>query len=140
MEKRYFALDEAERILPKVSRIIEKLHTIKAQISVISEDARDPVILSDPFTEEQAYKFAFAQEIVLNNELHKHMCKFFRTFNILDDLGIVLQDLDKGLVDFPHQMNGKEVVLCWKKGEEKISYWHSAKPRKEERKPIIYLG
>ena len=139
MEKRFFTLEEAEDLLPRVDRILTKLHTIKAQISVISEDARDPVLLSDPFTEEQSYRFAFAQEMVLNNELHKHMCQFFRTLNRLDELGPVLQNLDKGLVDFPHLMKQKEVSLCWKQGEEKILFWHN-ESEEYRRKPIIFLG
>jgi len=139
-EKRFFTLDEAECLLPKVERILSRLHTIKAQIRMISEDLRDPVLLSDPFTEEQSYRFAFAQEIVFNSELHRHMCSFFRTLERLNELGPVLQDLDRGLVDFPHMLNGREVALCWQEGEERISYWHSAKPGTQKRKPIIYLG
>ncbi|MEM4240276.1 MAG: DUF2203 domain-containing protein [Candidatus Woesearchaeota archaeon] len=138
-EKRFFTLDEAERLLPKVERILSRLHTIKAQISVISEDTKDPVLLDDPFTEEQAFRFAFIQDMMLNKELHKHVCAFFRTFERLNDLGPVLQDLDQGLVDFPHQFNGREVNLCWQEGEERILYWHSAKPRTQKRKPIIYI-
>ncbi len=139
-EKRFFTLDEAEDLLPKVERILSKLHTIKAQISVLSEDSRDPVLLSDPFTEEQSYKFAFAQEMVFNRELHRHMCAFFRTLDKLDELGIVLQDIDCGIVDFPHRINGREVSLCWKEGEERISYWHGTSQNAVKRKPIIYLG
>ncbi len=138
-EKRFFTLDEAEGMLPRVERILSKLHTIRAQISMISEDARDPVLLDDPFTEEQAYRFAFIQDIMLNRELHKHMCSFFRTLERLNELGPVLQDLDRGLVDFPHKLNGREVALCWQEGEERISYWHSINPGAQKRKPIIYL-
>ncbi len=138
-EKRFFTLDEAEDLLPKVERILSRLHTIKAQISVISEDSRDPVLLSDPFTEEQSYRFAFAQEMVFNRELHRHMCSFFRTLDRLDGLGIVLQDIEKGLVDFPHMMKSREVSLCWKEGEENIAFWHGASPKAVKRKPIIYL-
>ncbi|MEM4247027.1 MAG: DUF2203 domain-containing protein [Candidatus Woesearchaeota archaeon] len=139
LEKRFFTLEEAERLLPKVERILSKLHTIKAQISLISEDARDPVLLDDPFTEEQAYRFAFIQDMMLNKELHRHMCAFFRTFERLNELGLVLQDLDRGLVDFPHKLNGKEVSLCWQEGEERILYWHGTTNRLLKRKPIIYL-
>lgn len=139
MEKRFFTLDEAEDLLPRVEKILSRLHTIKAQISVISEDSRDPVLLSDPFTEEQSYRFAFAQEMVFNRELHRHMCSFFRMLDRLDELGPVLQDLDRGLVDFPHMMKSREVSLCWKEGEERISYWHGTSQRAMRRKPIIYV-
>jgi len=37
---------------------------------------------------------------------------------------IVVKDLDRGLVDFPAIINGREVFLCWEKGEEDIEFWH----------------
>jgi hypothetical protein len=39
-------------------------------------------------------------------------------------LGCALKDIDQGLIDFPSMMNGHEVYLCWKLGEERISWWH----------------
>jgi hypothetical protein len=32
--------------------------------------------------------------------------------------------LDPALVDFPHRLAGADVVLCWKLGEKKITYYH----------------
>jgi hypothetical protein len=37
---------------------------------------------------------------------------------------IQIKDLDRGLIDFPAFVGGKEVFLCWEKGEEDIEYWH----------------
>ncbi len=37
---------------------------------------------------------------------------------------IQLKDLDRGLVDFPSILAGKEVFLCWEDGEDKVEYWH----------------
>jgi len=38
--------------------------------------------------------------------------------------GIVLRDLDRGLVDFPALREGREVYLCWIDGEADIEFWH----------------
>ena len=38
--------------------------------------------------------------------------------------GIIVQDLGRGLVDFPSYREGREVYLCWLRGEERISHWH----------------
>jgi hypothetical protein len=38
--------------------------------------------------------------------------------------GIVLRDLDRGLIDFPAIRDGREVYLCWVEGEPDIGYWH----------------
>ena len=37
---------------------------------------------------------------------------------------IEIKDLDRGLIDFPAIIGGKEVFLCWEKDEEDIEYWH----------------
>ena len=38
--------------------------------------------------------------------------------------GIVLRDLDRGLIDFPALRDGREVYLCWIDGEDDIAFWH----------------
>jgi hypothetical protein len=42
----------------------------------------------------------------------------------LEQRGIVLRDLDRGLVDFPALRDEREIYLCWVDGEEDITYWH----------------
>jgi hypothetical protein len=37
---------------------------------------------------------------------------------------IEIKDLDRGLVDFPAIIGGKEVFLCWEKSEDDVDYWH----------------
>lgn len=37
---------------------------------------------------------------------------------------IQLKDLDRGLVDFPAIIGGREVFLCWEEGEEDVEFWH----------------
>jgi hypothetical protein len=38
--------------------------------------------------------------------------------------GIVLRDLDRGLIDFPAFRDGREIYLCWIDGEDAIGFWH----------------
>jgi hypothetical protein len=37
---------------------------------------------------------------------------------------ILIKDLDRGLMDFPALLGGKEVFLCWEEDEEDIEHWH----------------
>jgi hypothetical protein len=37
---------------------------------------------------------------------------------------IQLKDIERGLVDFPALLGGREVFLCWEKDEEDIEHWH----------------
>jgi hypothetical protein len=42
----------------------------------------------------------------------------------LEEAGVVVKDLDIGLVDFPTLYRGEEVYLCWRMDEPDIDYWH----------------
>ncbi len=37
---------------------------------------------------------------------------------------IQIKDLDRGLIDFPALIGGREVFLCWEQDEEDIEFWH----------------
>ncbi|MCE1165600.1 MAG: DUF2203 domain-containing protein [Bacteroidetes bacterium] len=40
--------------------------------------------------------------------------------------GILIKDISRGLIDFPHiRDNGEEVYLCYLLGENSINYWHT---------------
>jgi hypothetical protein len=54
----------------------------------------------------------------------------------LDGLGVVVKDLDLGLLDFPAIRAGEEVELCWQVGEDAVSYWHPLEAGYRGRKPI----
>jgi hypothetical protein len=40
------------------------------------------------------------------------------------ELGCELKGIEEGLVDFRAEMDGREVYLCWKLGEDTIAWWH----------------
>ena len=42
----------------------------------------------------------------------------------IDSIGVQVKDLDIGLLDFPCEVEGRTVLLCWKMGEESITHWH----------------
>ncbi len=42
----------------------------------------------------------------------------------IQEMGVVIKDFDRGLVDFPHLRQGREVFLCWELEEDDIEFWH----------------
>ncbi|HZW84738.1 MAG TPA: DUF2203 domain-containing protein [Nitrososphaerales archaeon] len=54
----------------------------------------------------------------------------------LEDMGITVKDLDFGLVDFPAERYGERVMLCWRYGEQDVSYWHKPNEGYNGRKPL----
>jgi hypothetical protein len=47
-----------------------------------------------------------------------------RCVEAIEELGGIVKDLDRGLVDFPTRRGDEEVLLCWQLGEEEIRFWH----------------
>jgi len=54
----------------------------------------------------------------------------------LQDLGAIVKDLEFGLVDFPAEKYGENVMLCWKFGEPEVSYWHGAREGYKDRRAL----
>jgi len=54
----------------------------------------------------------------------------------LEELGVVIKDLDLGLLDFPARRRGEEVLLCWHVGEDAVTAWHGLDEGYAGRKPI----
>ena len=56
----------------------------------------------------------------------------------LEAIGVLVKDLDSGLVDFPALHDGEEVLLCWRAGEDEVAFWHGADEGFAGRKPLPF--
>jgi len=54
----------------------------------------------------------------------------------IDSIGVQVKDLDIGLLDFPCDVEGQRILLCWKLGEKSIMHWHGMQEGFAGRKPI----
>jgi hypothetical protein len=54
----------------------------------------------------------------------------------IDSIGVQVKDLDIGLLDFPCEVDGQVVLLCWKLGEKSITHWHGVSEGFAGRKPV----
>ncbi len=54
----------------------------------------------------------------------------------LEDLGVQVKDLEFGLVDFPAERYGENVMLCWRYGEPEVSFWHKHNEGYNSRKSL----
>lgn len=50
--------------------------------------------------------------------------------------GVQVKDMDRGLIDFPAEIQGHDALLCWHVGEERIAFWHTPEDGFAGRKPI----
>jgi len=59
-----------------------------------------------------------------------------RCATALQELGLLVKDLDEGLVDFPALRGDEEVLLCWRLGEDEVAFWHTLEDGFAGRKPL----
>ena len=108
--KKYFDLDEAERALPYVSRVVQDLMDCYGRVVGIRRQIEHIHSRQSQEHLEAQYETAMDELGDLVDELHQ--------------VGVELKDFEKGLVDFPSVHEEREVYLCWQHGEDGISAWH----------------
>jgi hypothetical protein len=109
---RHYTLDEARQRLPWV---IEQLALLRdARERLTDAEARQALADGSP-TNGGGHRGKQVGEAFV--ELQNRIAAFERR-------GIVLRDLDQGLIDFPSVRDGREVYLCWIDGEDDIAFWH----------------
>jgi hypothetical protein len=54
----------------------------------------------------------------------------------LESIGIQLKDRRIGLIDFPSEMDGRPILLCWRLGEASVQFWHDEHSGFAGRQPL----
>lgn len=125
-DKKYFTPSEANRALTLVRKIVADIVRDYRQLRELHDtcralDARG----HSPEAEEARQRYA---------RITDHLSELKEE---LERVGCELKDYRIGLVDFPGQLDGREICLCWKLGEEKVAYWHEVEAGFAGRKPLL---
>jgi hypothetical protein len=112
LHRKHFSLAEARALLPKIVSLVEEIASLKQRLDDRGYDI---------------YRHEYFGGTGPNGErvYPKEVERLVEAIRELDSRGVLIKDVDQGLIDFPHlRENGEEVYLCWKLGEDDISYWH----------------
>ena len=121
---RHYTVEEANAALPRVQELIAELRLASARLG--DAGAREALDEASPGNgggvpgRTVSEGFLSMRDVVLE----------------LRERGIVLRDLDRGLVDFPAMRDGREVYLCWEEGEDAIGFWHEPEAGFGGRRPL----
>ena len=132
MPARFFTPEEANealaRVRPLVERMVEArrmlLEVQRRQAELVARVASNGGGLSPPDVSAVAA------------EVQQTSAELVAVVEELQELGVQVKDLDRGLVDFPCLHRGREVLLCWELGEDEVAYWHGAEEGYAGRKPL----
>jgi len=121
MSDRTFTLDEAQSLLPVLESLLRTAISGKKLIEEVEAEMQ-----------------ALQHRIFLNGGTHVDIVPVARrkaerakaeqrdkdAIAEIDSIGVQVKDLDIGLLDFPCEVDGHVVLLCWKMGESSITHWH----------------
>lgn len=114
---RLFTIEQANRMLPLVRRIVEDIVQDYArwreQVGVLEVVAAGRRGDSPPDE---------AEKVELDTQ--RLAADIERYVGELRELGVDFKGFDEGLVDFPAEIDGRRVYLCWKLGEDAVEHWH----------------
>lgn len=114
---RYFTVEEARALVPRLRALLTALRTEKQQLDA---EARALAALT-PRLRANGYAPEAARHERRINELVEALRRQVRQ---ITELGVVIKDINAGLVDFPSLRDGRTVYLCWRVDEPTVEYWH----------------
>jgi hypothetical protein len=124
-----FTVEQANRTLPLVRRIVEDV----VRVHRLWEESM--VELDLVATGHQA-DLPASRTPRLERQLQSLARELDGFQGELETLGIQLKDRRIGLIDFPSDMDGRIVLLCWRLGEASVQYWHDMEAGFAGRQPL----
>jgi len=133
MSSRTFTLDEAQDLLPVLESLLR--NAIERKTLVGSVDAELQAIVHKIFLS-GGMSLNMVHFASRKAQREKAVQCLKDTMAEIDAMGVQVKDLDIGLLDFPCEVDGRIVLLCWKLGEKAITHWHGVSEGFAGRKPI----
>jgi hypothetical protein len=132
MAERSFTPDEANNALPEVRPVAERLVAVRTRMRELERAQGELVIAIGG----NGGGYAASDLNAAQSELGGLADAALACVDRLEELGVVLKDVDLGLLDFPAEREGEEVLLCWHVGEDSVAFWHGLDEGFAGRKPI----
>ncbi|HEY8670218.1 MAG TPA: DUF2203 domain-containing protein [Terriglobales bacterium] len=133
MSSRTFTLDEAQDLLPVLESLLRT--SIDGKQLIESVDAEFQALAHKIFLN-GGMSLNVVQLASRKAEREKTFQRVRDAMAEIDAIGVQVKDLDIGLLDFPCEVDGRVVLLCWKLGEKSITHWHDTSEGFAGRKPV----
>lgn len=127
MTEKLFSASQANAALPLVRQIVTDIVVNQARLAELAADYQKKKRVPD------------ASQVALNDAMREMVAVTAQRDACvaeLADLGVEMKDAATGLVDFPADLDGERVLLCWRLGEERVEFFHTETEGFAGRKPI----
>jgi hypothetical protein len=130
---KYFTVEEANRTLPLVRRVVSDIVSTHRRLMEQAEEYR-------------ALAAEGEARVVRREEIEQELRELTSAVNAfieeLTDIGVLFKGFENGLVDYYATLDGRPVFLCWKLGEASVEWFHelNAGYQGRQRLPEHLLG
>ena len=128
---KFYTLQEANAMLPRLTTLLQELQTHGAQLSRIGTQQaliRRKIGGNGHHVEQEDAELQRAERPI-EQALQSALA-------LLAEWDIELKDLARGLVDFPAMREGRQIFLCWELGEPEVAFWHETDTGYSSRQPV----
>jgi hypothetical protein len=112
IHERHFTIEEANALLDGLRPLLRQLREASEQLT----DAEAHALLAEAASANGGG--------TPGRQVGEAFLEVRRLLGAIQSSGIVLRDIDRGLIDFPAIREGEEIYLCWELDEERVSWWH----------------
>jgi hypothetical protein len=109
---KHYTRDEVRALLPQIRKWLEQLNRLQQvlerhekRLGALMKQGHDA---GGQTVNDQVRALADVQEILAEFQRRE----------------IFIKDIERGLVDFPAIVGGKEVFLCWEQDDDDVEFWH----------------
>ena len=120
-----FSVEEANALLPKLNEIL-------ADVAIHRNAMREKAPHVEPILRAAGSNGGGR----IGSEYGVEAYRLYLAIEAIRELGVLLKDLDTGLLDFPHEREGRVVFLCWHPPEERVGFWHEIEAGYPGRQPL----
>ncbi len=129
---RFFTRAKAEALLPRVEPLLRELQSLGQGLAAALDEYAG--LQEKMRGNGHAH---YAQYQALRERIAELRSQLEARLRELLALGILVKDIESGLIDFPALRDGHPVYLCWRLGEgERIGWWHEIEAGFAGRQPL----
>ncbi len=134
----YYTIDEANSLIPRLELLFAELGRIQNKVNELSRRARELGIELGPDeaageTETTGHPVAY----LLHRQFRRLSEEYAGLLDEIHALGVVIEDLDHGIVSIYSWLGRDEILLSWQYGENEVRHWHAVGEDAEHRRPLV---
>jgi hypothetical protein len=130
--QRTFTPEDANALLPELLPLVEEMVAAKRALDEAQERAEEV----NARISGNGGGLPPAELAEVHDLVNRRATALAHALEQVQSLGVIVKDLDSGLVDFPSRREGEDVLLCWQLGEDEVGFWHGYDDGYAGRRPI----